>query len=151
MLSPLFPPIPIDVGPGNPYSRDPGGSTNIHIYVGRRPGTSGGQQIYTFMWGPGPVHQEPREVRKYTQLCGARGPRSPGTPGGQRIYAIMWGPGAPYNKDPGRSTNICNYVWPGGPGHQGLRGPNNLHLPQNTPNQYTKSKTKPPRKSDMPA
>ncbi len=83
----------------------------------------------------------PREVNRYTQFCGAWGPRTTGTPGGpqythlcrdwgprttgipgsQQIYTIMKGLGAPYNRDPGRSTNIRNYVGPGGPVQQRSR------------------------------
>ncbi len=146
MLSPLFPPYPLMLGPGT-----------------RTPGTPGGQRIYTFTRavGPGPrevnkyTHscgargpytrnpgrsenirnyvepvgpalQVPREVNEYTQLCEARGPRTTGTPGGQQIHAIMCGPGAPGTKD---SVVPIIYTYP----------------------KYTKSKTKPPRKSDIPA
>ena len=93
--------------------------TNAHIYV--EPGD--------------PNRQGPREVNKYTQLCGALEPRMPGTPGSKQIYALTWGPrarmpgtpggqqmytimggpGAPYAREPGKSTNTRTYVGPGGP------------------------------------
>ena len=57
-------------GPRTP--RNPGRSTNMHTCVG--PGN--------------PARQGPREVSKYTQLCGAWDPRTPGTRGGQQIYTI---------------------------------------------------------------
>ena len=72
------------VGPGGPYARDRGKSTTIHNYVGpgapyttkprevnryaqlcgawepRSPGTPGGQQIYTIVWGLGsPYTRDP--------------------------------------------------------------------------------------------
>jgi hypothetical protein len=128
-------------GPRTPGTA--GGQQIYTIMCGRRartPGTPGGQQIYIIMWGPeapyardsgrstsihnyvgpaGPVLQRPREINKYTQLRGARGPHMPGTPGIQQIYAIMWGPGAPYARDPGRSTSIHIYVGPAGSVRQG--------------------------------
>ena len=61
------------VGPGSPYPRDLGRSTNVRCYVGpgaRTTGATRGQQIRTFMWGPG------------------------GTPGDQQICRFVWGPWA---------------------------------------------------------
>jgi hypothetical protein len=64
------------LGPGPPYARDPGRLTNVQIYV--EPGN--------------PNCQRPREVNKYTQVCGALEPRMPGTPGSKQINTLMWGP-----------------------------------------------------------
>jgi hypothetical protein len=111
--------------PGAPYNWDPGRSTDIRNSVGPggpvQQGPREVRNIRTYVGIGGPVQQGSREVNKYTQLWKAWGPRTTGIPGGQQIYAIMWGLGAPYNKDPGRSTNIRTYVGPGGPVQQGSR------------------------------
>jgi hypothetical protein len=94
------------------------------------PGTRGGQQIYTCMWGPegpyarhpgvstnihihvgpgGPYAKEPREVNKSTHLCGAWGPVRKGARGVNKHTRLC---GA---RDPKRSTNIRVHVGIGGP------------------------------------
>ena len=69
------------VGPGSPYPRDFGRSTNVRCYV-----------------GPGARTTGAHEVNKYARLCGARG-------GHREInnYADLFGARGPCDRNPGRS------------------------------------------------
>jgi hypothetical protein len=104
------------VGPGRPYLRNLGRSTNVRCYVwpgARTTGAPRGQQIHTFMWGPGGTPGPPSSQAVSPGVPGVPGGPSPGGDTGPIPTSEPCSPWSPWRALMAEAREFAS----GAPGH----------------------------------